>query len=248
MKNKTINIFSGAVTILILIMASGCLTPPDTPAPNGAIQFKITDSEGKPLQGVKAISEIQPDGQSKLTGLTDTQGSVLFQNIKPGDNNFYINRFDYNQVQIALTAAPGQKTDLPVKLTLAGEPPSITQDIVDISFAQVISEPASFNGKVITVTGYWFDGFEIAVLAETLEPSSFTPGNVQPAGTKIWVRGGLPENVSAQLNLQSNNTTGYPAHYGKVELTGILEYGGYYGHMNAYQYQLTVLSARFIPG
>jgi hypothetical protein len=71
-------------------------------------------------------------------------------------------------------------------------------------------------------------------------------GNVQPAGTKIWVQGGLPEEVRKELVLQTDNPTGYPAHYGKVELTGTLEYGSKYGHMDAYQYRLTVQSAKIL--
>jgi hypothetical protein len=124
---------------------------------------------------------------------------------------------------------------------------SETSPISSIDYAQLNAAPDKYNGKVITIQGFWFDGFEIEVLAERLDPSSFAEGNVQPGGTKIWVKSGLPEEVSKQLKVQPNNPTGYPAHYGKVELRGTLEYGGQYGHMNAYQYQLTVQSAKILP-
>ncbi len=116
-----------------------------------------------------------------------------------------------------------------------------------VAFTDLISNPERYNGQDITIEGYWFDGFEIVVLAERLEPSGFAAGHLQPGGAKIWIKGGLSEEVSSQLYLQSNNPTGYPAHYGKVELTGKLEYGGQYGHMNAYQYQLTVTESRLLP-
>jgi len=69
---------------------------------------------------------------------------------------------------------------------------------------------------------------------------------VQPAGTLIWIKGGLSEEVSQQLSLQPDNPTGYLAHYGKVELIGQLEYGGKYGQLNSYFYQLTVYESRLL--
>ncbi len=115
-----------------------------------------------------------------------------------------------------------------------------------VDFAQMVKEPARYTGKLISVQGYWFDGFEISVLAQRLGPSSFRPGNVQPEGELIWAKNGLPENVTQGLSLQPENPTGYPAHYGQVELTGLFEYGGQYGHLGAYRYQLTVRSAKLI--
>jgi len=55
----------------------------------------------------------------------------------------------------------------------------------------------------------------------------------------------LSEEVSGKLYLQDNNVTGYPAHYGKVELTGTPEYGGEYGHMNSYSYRLNIYESRW---
>ncbi len=115
-------------------------------------------------------------------------------------------------------------------------------------FESLKADPAQYNGQTVTFTGYWFDGFEIVVVAEYLEPQSYWPGNLKPGGILIWVDGGLPDEVSSKLYLQPNNPTGYPAHYGKVEVTGVLEYGGPFGHMNAYKYQLQIKSARWIDG
>jgi hypothetical protein len=123
---------------------------------------------------------------------------------------------------------------------------STTTPAITITFADLTANPAQYNNKTVTITGFWFDGFEIEVLAERLDPSTFTAGNVEPAGTTIWVFSGLPQEISNQLYTQSNNATGYAAHYGKVELTGKLEYGGHYGQMNSYDYQLTVQSAKWI--
>jgi hypothetical protein len=148
-----------------------------------------------------------------------------------------------------VTVKAGQTTEMPVYLELAnpGSTTTPTTSSPVITFSQLTADPEKYNGQTVTIEGFWFDGFEIEVLAERFMSSDFAPGNLQPDGLKIWVKNGLPEGVNQQLYLQANNPTGYPAHYGKVELTGILEYGGQYGQMNSYQYQLTVQSAKLIP-
>lgn len=108
----------------------------------------------------------------------------------------------------------------------------------EITFSNLESGPETYADKVITIDGYWFDGFEIAVLAERLEADDFAPGNLKPRGILIWIKGGLSEEVREHLYPQTENVTGYPAHYGKVRLEGKLEYGGNYGHLNSYRFQL----------
>jgi hypothetical protein len=53
---------------------------PPTPL-TGNLVFKVIDSTGKPLAGAKVVSEEQPDGQLKVTGMTDTNGTVTFNNM-----------------------------------------------------------------------------------------------------------------------------------------------------------------------
>jgi hypothetical protein len=236
------------VVILIGVFVTGCVKTTTVTTGNTNLRVTVFGVGHKPLLGAKVVSNSQPDGQLKLTGLTDSDGIVWFQNIKPGDYDFYINRFDYNQTQILLTVNSGQTTEIPVYLTLTNPistTPATTS--LQVSFAQLVAAPQEYNNQTITIEGFWFDGFEIEVLTERLIPSDFAPGNLQPDGLKIWIKNGLPEDVSQQLYLQPNNPTGYPAHYGKVEITGVLEYGGQYGHMNAYQYQFTMQAAKMIP-
>ncbi|MDD4635979.1 MAG: hypothetical protein WC231_05110 [Dehalococcoidales bacterium] len=116
-----------------------------------------------------------------------------------------------------------------------------------ITFEDLAANPELYSDKYITIDGFWFDGFEIAVLAERLEPSGFAPGNLKPGGVLIWIQSGLAEDVREQLYLQAENVTGYPAHYGKVQLTGKLEYGGRYGHLDSYNYRLQISDSSLIP-
>ena len=239
----------GLFLFLIILLMPGCSDPVTTTVLNtGSIQFQVDDVANNPLRGVKIVSNTQPDGQMKLSSLSDERGIVLFKDIKPGDYEFYVNPPDYYPHEIATTVIPGQAANIKIQLTSSiPSPTTPAPSPLAVTFAQLVAEPEKYNGQAITIEGFWFDGFEIAVLAERLEPANFEPGNVQPKGALIWIKGGLPETISNQLYLQPNNPTGYPAHYGKVELTGTLEYGNKYGHMNAYQYQLTVQSAKLLP-
>ncbi len=111
-------------------------------------------------------------------------------------------------------------------------------------FTQLAAEPEKYNGETVTFTRYLYYGFEISVVAEYLEPWDSLTGIWRPGGVKIWLSGALPEGLEAQLYVQTNDPTGYPAHYGKVEITGVIEYGAKYGHMDAYQYKLNVTDAK----
>jgi hypothetical protein len=117
----------------------------------------------------------------------------------------------------------------------------------EVTFADLVSNPEAYHDKEIIIDGYWFDGFEIVVLAERLKDDDYTQGNLKPAGALIWIQGGLSEEVLGGLYLQPNNPTGYPAHYGKIRLTGTLEYGGQYGHLGAYEYRLTIHDSETLP-
>lgn len=113
-------------------------------------------------------------------------------------------------------------------------------------FAELIADPARYNGRDIAVEGFYFSGFEIAALAGSLAPAS-RPGNVMPVQPLIWIKTTVSVDPESRLCLQQNTPSGYDEHYGKVRLEGRFEYGGTYGHMNAYSYQLVVTRAEVLP-
>jgi hypothetical protein len=211
------------------------------------LEVQVKDLENIPLAGAKVVSNRQPDGQLKVTALTDAEGKAIFSVIAPGEYGFYVNRFDYLQAEVALTVIPGQTTKVEINLVRENAPASSPSSIpLQVTFADLISKPEIYDQKMVEVEGFWFDGFEIEVLAERLEPDTFASGNVKPAGGQIWIKGGLPLEVAQQLYLQPNNPTGYPAHFAKVALQGKFETGSKYGHLNAYKYQMTVNEANLL--
>jgi hypothetical protein len=96
-----------------LVSGSGASTQ------TGIFQIKVTDQNDKPLAGVKVVSEEQPNGQLKITGLTDADGIAIFSDVNSGNYIFDINRYDYLQNNIAITVAVGQTTSATVKLEIA---------------------------------------------------------------------------------------------------------------------------------
>jgi hypothetical protein len=236
------------ISALCVWFISSCSVNGDiTTKTTGELQFTIESTAGVPLWGAKVVSEEQPEGQLKVTGITGDTGIVAFKDLVFGEYKFYISRFDYLPVEVLLTVMEDQPNNINIKMTAEENPATtITTTPERISFTDLTADPESYNGKYITIDGYWFSGFEIAVLTERLEASDFAEGNVRPAGIMIWATGALSEDVSNKLYLQENNATGYPAYYGKVELTGVLEYGSEYGHLNSYSYLLTIHESQWI--
>jgi hypothetical protein len=88
---------------------------------NGKIQIKVTDPSGLPLQGAKVVSEAQPNGQLKLTGLSDQDGLVTFMDVKPGNYQFYVNRYDFIQTELAVSVTGGVTNPATLALAAVGQ-------------------------------------------------------------------------------------------------------------------------------
>ncbi len=129
-----------------------------------------------------------------------------------------------------------------VTLVLAFGCASTANKNMNIDFNQLINSANKYNDKTVTVEGYYFSGFEIVVLTGSLQPSTFAEGNVNPTVPMIWLTGNFPQDIHTGLNVQNNTPSGYPEYYGKIKVTGKFEFGGKYGHLNAFNYQIDVNS------
>ena len=74
------------------------------------------------------------------------------------------------------------------------------------------------------------------MLSERLEYSGLTEGHLVPKGKMIWVSGGIPKETYDKLDQQQ--MMGPSERYGKLSVTGKFEYGGQYGHLGGYNYQI----------
>jgi len=110
----------------------------------------------------------------------------------------------------------------------------------EVTFGQLFADRAKYAGKTVTIEGFYFQGFEVNVLAEELSYSGIAPGHLIPGvvfsglqrGRMMWVEGGLPQEVYDKLTQQQ--MLGPTERYGKVRMTGKFMFGSTYGHVGAY--------------
>jgi hypothetical protein len=115
------------IATMVLIPVTGCDKTATTITTTITVNLRVSvfGISHRPLDGAKVVSGNVPVGQLKATGITNSEGLVEFQNLKPGNYTFYISRFDYNQTVMNVTINPGQVTEVPVYLE-ASSPSSIT--------------------------------------------------------------------------------------------------------------------------
>ncbi len=121
------------------------------------------------------------------------------------------------------------------------------QNIVSISqvtFDQLYTEPGKYNGKEITIEGFFFHGWEVTVLAERLEHSGYAPGHLVPRGRMMWIEGSIPLEVYNELYEQRQILS---EKYGKVRMTGRFEYGAQFGHAGGYSSQIVPTEVMLLP-
>jgi hypothetical protein len=107
----------------------------------------------------------------------------------------------------------------------------------EVTFEQLFANPGQYHGRQITLEGFYFQGFEVIVLSERLEYSGYAEGHLVPGGRMLWVEGGIPLEIYNQLYQQQ--MMGPSERYGKVNVSGEFRSGGQYGHLGAYDYQIT---------
>jgi hypothetical protein len=247
MLRKSICLIISSTILILAFFSAACGPSSNTTMKTINFRVQVIDAANNPLSGAKVVSENQPSGQIKINGLTYAEGLVTFAKIKPGEYTLYVTRFDYNQVQIAITITPSND-HLMVKMSPSVSPTITPTSVpINVTFSQLIDRPQSFTGQFVTLEGFYFSGFEISALAMELVPSTLYRGNLTPQQPLIWVTGSLGQNVYDNLYKQSVTSSGYPESFGKIRVTGQFQYGGKYGHLDSYAYQLTVTSADLLP-
>ncbi len=115
-----------------------------------------------------------------------------------------------------------------------------------IPFSQLISRADRYNGKTVTLEAFYFSGFEIAALSESVGPSTSGGWRIAPTGPLVWVEGGIPKELYDELYTQTITPSGYSEHIGRLKVTGEFETGGRYGHLDGYSYQISITSAEML--
>lgn len=105
----------------------------------------------------------------------------------------------------------------------------------DVTFDQLFANPNKYAGRQVSIEGYYYHGFETIVMSERLDYSGYAEGHLIPKGLMLWIEGGIPEEVFDGLQQQM---MGPVERYGKLRITGTFEYGGKYGHLGQFEYQI----------
>lgn len=110
------------------------------------------------------------------------------------------------------------------------------REVHEVTFDQLFANPYYYNGKYVTIEGFYFHGFEVVVLSERLEYSTYAKGHLTPEGRMVWIEGGIPREVYDELYQQT--MMGPEERYGKVKLTREFHCSGQYEYLGAYSSQI----------
>ena len=114
---KAVIFMACAAALLVLLAACSCT------GGSGNLHISVTDTDGSPIWGAKVVSESQPAGQLKISGLTAEEvGGVDFGGIKSGDYVLQVSRYGYAPETVAVKVTGGNMS-VTVKLFYASPPP-----------------------------------------------------------------------------------------------------------------------------
>ena len=109
---KRLFLFIAIFSILGLTLA-GCSGPSSS---TGNLLVRVEGPDGAALAGAKVVSNTQPEGQLKVTGITGEDGTVTFSDIKTGEYEFYVSRFDYVQQEFDANITAGHTAETTIIL------------------------------------------------------------------------------------------------------------------------------------
>ena len=88
-----------AITIVITGLLAGCNT-----STVGELYVCVQNTQGEPMEGAKVVSNMQPEGQLKVTGITNSEGWVFFKDIKAGNYEFYASYHGQEEFNVTVKA------------------------------------------------------------------------------------------------------------------------------------------------
>ena len=87
---------------------------------------KVLDESGIPIGEVVIVSKSQPTGQSELDGVTSSNGSVIFLDVREGSYSFQASKNGYIEETASFNVKTGETNEM--ILTLKAEPPASEEE------------------------------------------------------------------------------------------------------------------------
>ena len=106
----------------LLAACSASAPKPTMDTSVGYLQIYVSDSTASPLQGASVVSQVQPEGQLKVDGLTKSDGLVTFTGIKAGEYEFAVSQPDSTPKVAAVNLLAGQPVSISISLEKATAP------------------------------------------------------------------------------------------------------------------------------
>ena len=105
--------------------------------------------------------------------------------------------------------------------------------------SELVARPELYAGKKVTLECFYFQTFETNVFCDALQVQTGTTDYFIPKEPLVWVEGGLPKAIFDRLYTESRPNFA-PAYYGKLRITARFDYGGTYGHLGGFRYQIVI--------
>ena len=103
------------VLVMFGFTMSSCSTS-STEVDTGNLHVMVVSTDNIPLAGAKVVSNTQPEGQLKLTGITGDDGKVTFSDVLTGDYEFYVSRFNYIPQEFSVSLESGYTKEITITL------------------------------------------------------------------------------------------------------------------------------------
>ena len=119
---------------------------------------------------------------------------------------------------------------------------SYEQGDKEVDFEQLFANPEAYNGRDITIEGFYFQGWEVITLREGLE---YFNGHMNGSGRSMWIDGGVPREIYDEAYEQQ--VASQLQRYAKVRIKGMFEYGSRYGHCGGWSANIVPSEVVLLP-
>jgi hypothetical protein len=142
--------------------------PSPTPSGKGNIIVFVKDENNNPISGATVTSTVQPSGQSPLSGVTNSRGSVTFNDIIAGSYSLNASKsgFGNNDVQVTVKSQQTAVITIPLREDLNEPTVSVTLNPEDSDIPQrtfTVTAEDDIQGSGIAKITLYVDEVPVAI-------------------------------------------------------------------------------------